>query len=634
MRFLLTLIVILLYPFAKKGGGIVQAQIISTVAGSGAPPNNMGYSGDGGPATNAKLNNPSAVAVDALGNFFFFDNNSVIRKVSIATGIITTVVGTGTPGYSGDGGPAIAAQIENISGMAFDAAGNLYLPMMSDFGGVIRKVDTAGIITTVIGTIAGTGTMYCGGDGGPATAASLQQTSGMAFDAAGNIYISDAGCYIVRKIDASGIITTIAGNRQSSYSGDGGPATLASMAVPSGVAVDPLGNVYISDNGSSTIRKVNTAGIISTIAGSAVLTGYSGDGGPAIAALIENPAGIVSDAAGNLYFADVINFRIRKIDTAGIITTVVGSGPASYNHQGAGVGGFSGDGGLATAAKIGLPCAIALDANACNLYLTDGENNRIRKVSNYGPTTVNSATICAGTAATLTANGASAYNWQPTTGLSTATGSTVASTNTTSITYTVTGTTNRCPSTATASVLVYPAPVVDFDYTPQPITMLAPQVQFINQSSSDSIVGYHWNFGDVAGNSDTSNLINPAHTYSEVGTYNVTLMAIGNHNCSSTTTKPITINEYNLYVPNVFTPNGDGINDVFFIKSVGLNNFNFKIYDRWGALVYQWFDANAGWNGETKNGSICVSGTYYYVFTYLDSQGNKQEKKGFFELLR
>jgi len=332
--------------------------IITTVAGNGQ----MGFSGDGGPATAASLIYPTGVALDAAGNLYIADyGDSRIRKVS-AGGIITTVAGGGTS-FPGDGGPATAAALFYPTGVALDAAGNLYI---ADYGDSrIRKVSPSGIITTV----AGNGTSAFSGDGGPATSASLNSPVAVAVDAAGNLYIPDYENSRVRKVNPSGTISTVAGNGVKAFGGDGGPASAASLVWPFGVAVDAAGSLYIADNGASVIRKVSPSGIITTVAGNGT-SAFSGDGGPASAASLVRPCGVAVDAAGSLYIADCGPSVIRKVNPSGTISTVAGNGTAA----------FSGDGGAATAASLSNPTGVAADA-AGDLYIADEYNNRVRKVA-------------------------------------------------------------------------------------------------------------------------------------------------------------------------------------------------------------------------------------------------------------
>ncbi|MGZ3891284.1 MAG: NHL domain-containing protein, partial [Mucilaginibacter sp.] len=347
-NFFLTIIT-LLGLFSAAG-----AQTIYTLAGNGIG----GFSGDGGPASAAQIQMPGAIATDASGNVYIAQDYR-IRKIS-SSGIITTVVGTGTPGYSGDGGPATIAQIANVQALGVDASGNLYI----GDGNRIRKVNPAGIISSIVGD----GNAGSSGDGGPATSAQIHDPCALAFDLSGNIYIADNSNHRVRKVNASGIITTVAGEGNPGYYGDGGPATSAEIYSPSGVAVDNAGNLYIAEQANNIIRKVNAAGIISTIAGT-LTSGFTGDNGPATAAKMWDPQSLALDGAGNLYFADVGNNRIRKISASGIITTVAGNGSQ----------GFSGDGGAPTSARLYGPWCVAVDASN-NIYIADQLNFRIRAV--------------------------------------------------------------------------------------------------------------------------------------------------------------------------------------------------------------------------------------------------------------
>ncbi len=357
-------LVALLLTFLSFGFGnaprAAHAQIISTVAGDGI----QGSGGDGGQATAARLRVPLAVTFDSSGNFYISDTqNNSIRKVSSA-GVISTVAGNGTEGFSGDGGAATAAQLSNPVGLAFDGAGNLYIA--DEVNNRIRKVNSAGVISTV----AGTGARGFDGDGGQATAAQLSFPTGVIVDGAGNIIIADRGNNRIREVNANGVISTIAGNGNASFGGDGGAATAAQLDTPTGVALDGAGDLYIADANNNLIRKVDTNGIISTFAGNGT-GGLSGDGGAATAAQLNNPFSLALDSANNLYIADLGNNVIRKVSRSGAIFTVAGTGTAS----------FGGDGGQATAAQLNSPFGVALDSSDA-LYIADTRNNRIRKVTN------------------------------------------------------------------------------------------------------------------------------------------------------------------------------------------------------------------------------------------------------------
>ncbi len=339
-----------------------RAQTITTYAGN----TDLFYGGDGAPATAALMYWPVSVVTDALGNKYVADQaNNVVRKID-ASGVISLFAGIYTVGPSlGDGGPATAASLFFPSGLAIDAAGNLYIADRHNHR--VRRVDASGIITTV----AGNGSNGYMGSGVPATATSLNEPGAVAVDAAGNLFIADAQNNMVRKVDVSGIITDVAGLPFSGYGGDGGPATAAVMNRAEGVALDAAGNIYISDLNNSRVRKVNTLGIISTYAGNGV-AGSTGDGGAATLATVDQPAGLAVDAAGNLLIADQVGNRVRKVTPGGVISTFAGS-----------TRGFSGDGGAANIAKLRGPQGVGIDA-AGNVYIADAINNRVRRVDPSG----------------------------------------------------------------------------------------------------------------------------------------------------------------------------------------------------------------------------------------------------------
>jgi trimeric autotransporter adhesin len=414
--------------------------VMMRIAGNGR----SGYSGDGGPATAAQLQTPAGIAVDGAGNIYVADRDaSVVREIS-STGTITTVAGTGTAGFNGDGGQANQAQLNVPMGLAMDGAGNLFIADSENQR--IRKVSTNGTISTV----AGNGGGGYGGDGGPATATELDEPEGVAVDAAGNIYIADTVNDRVREVSANGNISTVAGTGVSAVygsiwdetgvsttTGDNGPATSAAVVLPTDVTVDRAGNLYIADYGNARIRlviktvittlaglstgipptdgqaavsarlagptglavdaagnvyfaegsiatgsglgngdyriwKITTDGILKVAAGNG-LESYSGDGGAAAVAQLNGPASVAIDSSGNLYFADSGNHRIRRITPAGSISTVAGNGTPGY----------SGDGGAAVSAQLNGPLGVAVDASG-NVYVADTGNNRVRKVSANG----------------------------------------------------------------------------------------------------------------------------------------------------------------------------------------------------------------------------------------------------------
>lgn len=349
MRRTLLIIASILFGFAA------QAQIITTVAGGGT----SGL-GDGGLAINCELNNPIGIAVDAVGNIYIGDRDkNRIRKIN-TSGIIITIAGTGTAGFSGDGGPATDAELFGPYGLCVDASGNVYF---TDNGNDrIRKISTAGIITTTAG--GGAGGL---GDGGPATDA-IVSPGGVVIDASGNLYIADGINHRVRKVSTSGIITTIAGG--GSVLGDGGPATAAKMNLPYSIVLDVSGSIFVSEDYGARVRKISTSGIISTVAGTGV-SGYSGDGAAATNAALDRPVGLAVDWQGNIYIGQAGSHVVRKVNTSGIISTIAGTGTAGY----------SGDGGAALSAQLSSPTGLAIGTGG-SLLIADFANDRIRSVSN------------------------------------------------------------------------------------------------------------------------------------------------------------------------------------------------------------------------------------------------------------
>ncbi|MBC5773665.1 cadherin-like beta sandwich domain-containing protein [Pontibacter sp. KCTC 32443] len=342
---------------------ISVAQNIVTIAGTTDNRYGYYYAGDGGPATSSALYNPNDIAIDAAGNLFIADwGNHRIRKVD-TNGIITTIAGTGTGGFTGDGGLAINAQIYHPLGVAVDAAGNVYFST----GNMIRRIGTNGIIST----IAGYGQGYSG-DGGQAVNALFNTPWGLTFDKNGNLFVADYNNHRIRKISTNGVVTTVAGTGVRGFSGDGGQAVNAQFNNPVEIALDDAGNLYVSEYGNHRIRKVSTNGVITTVVGTGT-SGYNGDGGLAINAQLYNPNGLAVHGSGILYIADSQNYRVRKVTTDGIITTLTGTGSAWSGSEEENV--------LAINAMVIRPNSVALD-NRDNLYIVEEIRHRIRKVDN------------------------------------------------------------------------------------------------------------------------------------------------------------------------------------------------------------------------------------------------------------
>jgi trimeric autotransporter adhesin len=424
---------------------LASSGVIQTVAGGGTP----GYGGDGGPAASAGLNEPSAVFVDGSGNIFIADtDNSVIREVTASNGNIQTVAGNGTAGYSGDTGPAIAAQLDEPGGVFVDASGNIFIA--DTFNSVIREV-TAGDISTVVGvSYAWDFTCNYSGDNGPATSAQLCLPTGVFLDGSGDIFIADTNNSVIREVIA-GTISTIAGDGTAGYAGDGNSATAAELNSPNAIFVDSSANLYIADTDNSVIREV-TAGNISTLIGNSTLA-YSGDGSSALNAELNDPGQAFVDASGDVFLSDTNNSAIREVvASSGNIQTVAGNGTSGYSGDsglaaaaelnfpygfaldglgdifiadtensvirevvaatgdiqtiaGTGTAGYSGDGEAATSAELSGPYAVAVDA-AGNIFIADTENSAVRVINpSSQPVTIAGITIPPGTIATVAGNG-------------------------------------------------------------------------------------------------------------------------------------------------------------------------------------------------------------------------------------
>lgn len=345
---------------------------IETVAGMG--PTHFDYSGDGGPATKAKIGWITAIATDRLNNIYITDGASnTVRRITVSDGAINTVTGTfigfnvvdPTP-YEGDGGPANAAHLNIPLSVTVDGSENIFI--IDAGNNVIRRISGD---DGTIGTFAGTTEQGYGGDGGPAIEATFFNPYSITTDNEGNLYLADAGNHVVRMISkATGMIVTIAGTGPDNpgYSGDGDDALLAKLNYPKGIAIDAAGDIYISDGGNNVVRKISN-GIISTIAGNGE-AGYSGDGGLATDATLFGLSGLALDSDGNLYIADTGNNVIRKVDAStGKISTYAGNGSAGY----------SGDGGPATSATLSGPWGVAVDSDG-NVFIADTGNSAIRVV--------------------------------------------------------------------------------------------------------------------------------------------------------------------------------------------------------------------------------------------------------------
>jgi len=343
---------------------VLATKFIRTVAGNGAA--GAAFGGEGGPAVAARLNAPEAALVDANGDLLIANSSyHRIHRVDASTRKIETIAGNGTPGFSGDNGPAVDAQVNRPSDLAFDKQGNLFFA--DALNNRVRRIDAT---TDAVTTVAGNGLFGFSGDNGPATSAKLATPSGLDLDTDGNLFIADSSNHKIRRVDAiTQTITTVAGFSSVAALGDGGPAVNARLIQPIGVTVDNDGNILIADTNDSRVRHVDlTSGIITTVAGNGNV-GSAGDGGPAVDAELAFPVRVAVDGAGDIFIADKNNFLVRQVHAEdGTISTVAGNGELE----------FSGDGGPALLAGLGFLRDVELDSSG-NLFLVDG-NNRVREV--------------------------------------------------------------------------------------------------------------------------------------------------------------------------------------------------------------------------------------------------------------
>jgi len=552
-----------------------------------------GYGGNGGQATAAKLNGPLQITKDAVGNLYIADHsNSVVRKVN-TNGIISTIAGNHTHGAPTFGGQATATELESPTGLAVDSAGNIYISD-SDTASSVYKVDAGGIISI----FAGTGVPGYSGDTGPATSAQLRYPSGLCIYS-GSLYICDASNSVIRKVVlTTNKITTVAGVAGfQAYNSDNIPATAAYLNVPNGVAFDASGNMYIADYQNNSIRRVDhITDTITTVVGASLNAGFSGDGGPAVAAELHSPWEVAFDPGGNMFISDEANHRIREVSTNGIITTVAGTGAS----------GFSGDGGFAIQAKLNFPVGIMTDANY-NVYCSDLFEQSVRElyacpqcsVTTHIATNLTCNTDTNGAITAVPAGGISPfqYSWNSGTTLASASGLKAG-------TYTVTLTDAvGCIATATTTLTGASINAV----ITGPDSLCKGDVVTLTASGGTT---YKWNNNTPGATINVGPLSDT--------TYSVKVFS---GPCSDTVSHTIyvasdgSICTVKFY--HGFTPNGDGHNDTWIIDNIELFPGNtVEIYDRWGSQVWNgtgYNNTTVVWKGQDHRNLPLSSGTYYYI---------------------
>ncbi len=544
----------ILFAFASV---FANAQNIFTITGGG-----LNYA-DGIPAKTSKLTVPyGPIAMDPTGNIYIScAGDNKIRKIDRITGLISTVAGTGNGGYNGDNIQATTADLNYPHGIAFDKQGNLFIA--DDYNSRIRKIDVFGVITTV----AGNGTQGFFGDTGPATSAMLSAPFGIVLDTLGNIYFSDAGNQRIRKVNASnGVINTIAGTGVGGYNGDGGLADTTKLNSPQFIAIDKAQNIYIADASNNRVRKITAStGIMTTVAGNNGITGNVIDGIPAVSSELSNPVSVSLDSLGNLYIADYIHQRIRKVNALGIISTIAGTGATIYN----------GDGIPATTATLNYPTGVHVDKYG-NVYITDTQNGRLREIfaNNTSTTLVNSTCngLCNGSVSSTAFGGKAPYTFSWTGGLGTG----ASHSNVCAGTYTLTVMDADSLQQISIVTITQPAPITltitTIDATCGP-----------NGTASAVVVGgvapytYSWPGGSISTSS----------TGLAIGNYSLTVN--DSNNCPKVQTFTISLNP-NLFIPvpicMVTVDSLSKNNIIIWDKTPYTNIDSFIIYRETSANIY------------------------------------------------
>ena len=614
MRIRFSLWIIFLLGFLPN----LQGQVVVTVAGIVETVGDT----DGEALGEATFNNPHGIAVDTRGRVYIADRwNHRIRVLDTNTGLVSTLAGTGTIGQTN--GPGDVAQFHSPWGIACDSIGNVYVADTKNQ--LIRKIDTSGMVTTIAGSTFGVAD-------GPGPVAKFADPTGITLDKNGNIYVCDHVAHTIRRISTTGFVSTIAGKAFEEGDVDG-PGSSARFNRPYGIQLDYAGNIIVADEWNHKIKQVTPDGTSTTLAGSGSLG--SADG-PALSAGFNYPWDVVSDKDGVIYVMDGYNYVMRKIEN-GEVTTFVGEAGVSGAQDGVGIeASFSG------------ATTLAMEHSTGDIYVGDAFNELIRKVSPNasmllaGETLVTEDTVCVGYNEIFTASPSIFVSYEFYV-------DGILQQNSTDVTFQHlfdrAGTVEiqavgvdlngfRVESNM-FRVFVNEYPVAEFTFTPQTETADGLEVDFETLTPN---AYYYWDFGDsLSGPDNFSTDANPSHTYSDYGTYQITLITSRAGGCTDTITGPDSLVysklESNLFIPSAFTPNDDGVNDVLRIRGRGITEVELLIFNEWGQMIFRSRQLDEGWDGRHA-GKLVPPDTYVYVAKIRTVDGVLHKLQGQTTVLR
>lgn len=576
----------------------LKGQVVVTVAGIVETVGDQ----DGEALGEATFNNPHGIAVDAYGRVYIADRwNHRIRMLDTKTGKVSTLAGTGSIGQTNGSGDV--AQFHSPWGIACDSIGNVYVADTKNQ--LIRKIDTAGIVSTV----AGSGTF--GVVDGPSPVAKFADPTGITLDEEGNLYVCDHVAHTIRKISKTGFVSTISGKAFEEGDVDG-PGSIARFNRPYGIELDFDGNIVIADEWNHKIRRVTPDGTATTIAGSGSL---GSSDGPTTSAGFNYPWDVVVDRDGVIYVMDGYNYVMRKIEGTEV-STFVGEAGVSGAQDGVG-----------SEASFSGATTLCMEHRTGDIYVGDAFNELIRKVSPNasmllaGETLISEDTICIGYEELFTVSPSIFVSYEFYV-------DGILQQNSTEVTFQHTFNRSGLVEIQAVGVdfngfriesnrfriFVNEYPVSEFTFTPQTETGDGLTVDF---EAFTPNAFYYWDFGDsISGSDNFSTEMNPSHTYSEYGTYHISLITMRNGGCADSITGPDSLVysklESNLFIPSAFTPNDDGVNDVLRIRGRGITDVELMIFNEWGQLIFRSRQLDEGWDGR-HSGKLVPPDTYVYV---------------------